>query len=171
MPSVSRLVITSPPSALVSAGASSCIMLRRNCLASSRVQGCSSASASASLPTDLFQQMRRRVRLLAFFSAIGFALGPLVFFGILLLAVLLGDELPPDFWGGSQFLWLHALAILLSAGLWWRARRASTSSSGLLNMGLLYQIVICLLIGIMTYWSEFRESGSLPRLTWIPAVM
>ena len=51
---------------------------------------------SASLPPDLLEQVRARVRMLALLVIIGFAIDPLLFFGGLVVARLAGTPIPPE---------------------------------------------------------------------------
>jgi len=126
------------------------------------------SSRFSALPPDLYEQVRRRVKLLALLSGLGFALQPLVILVIFAASTVLG-ELPRDFWDDVIFLPVQVGAVTLSATLWWRARNPNASAEGLLTLGLLYQVISCLIIGTLTYWSAYRQMEQLPRLTWIPA--
>ncbi len=123
------------------------------------------------LPPDLLEQVRGRLRLLAILSIIGFALGPAIMLLILVANVVLDGELPPDFHEGIQFVWFHLAAIALSAALWWRARNPGVPAASLLTLGQVYEVTLCLILGVVTYWSEWQENQELPRLTWIPAIV
>ena len=126
---------------------------------------------SASLPHDLLEQVRARVRMLALLVIIGFAIDPLLFFGSMLVARLSGSAVPPEYVRQVAFYVADIGVVAVSAGLWWVARSASVSSARLLVLGLAYEIVICFVIALRTLWEHWRVMGSLPNLTWVPAVV
>jgi hypothetical protein len=129
------------------------------------------APRPTALPPDLLDQVRGRVRLLALLTAAGFALGPVVFLGILAAATITGGDLPNDFWLGAAFFLWHLPGVAISAALWRRARDPNAPASELLREGLLYEVAICFIIGIMSFWREYEQHGRVPWLTWIPAIV
>src|SRR5688500_13886773 len=126
---------------------------------------------SASLPRDLLEQVRGRLRMLALLVIIGFAIDPLLYFGALLYSRLAGSAVPPEY--VRQFIfYLSDIGVVLGSGLlWWVARSSRVSSARLLTIGLVYEVVICFVIALRTYWEYHRVMGVLPNLTWVPAVV
>jgi serine/threonine-protein kinase len=129
-----------------------------------------SGGISAALPPDLLEQVRGRVRLLAILLCIAFALDPLVFVGTRISLVLAG-RVVPSISSGSGFALLSLAAAVASAGLWLVARQPRVSSGRLLNLTLAYEAVICLVIALSAFWQFYRDTGTLPNPTWVPAVV
>ena len=127
---------------------------------------------SSGLPQDLLEQVRGRVRLLALLMLFAFALDPLLFFGGWAVSTLNGTTLPSDFFRNAAFYWSDLSVVVASAVLWWLARgRRVLPSTQLLALGLLYEVAICFIIALTTYWPYYRDKGILPNLTWVPAVV
>ncbi len=126
---------------------------------------------SASLPPDLLEQVRARVRMLALLVIIGFAIDPLLFFGSMLVARLAGSPVPPEYARQVAFYLADVGVVAVSAALWRVARSASVSSARLLVLGLAYEVVVCFVIALRTYWEHYRVMGAMPNLTWVPAVV
>jgi serine/threonine-protein kinase len=122
------------------------------------------------MPQDLVEQVRGRVRLLALFIIIGTAIDPLFYFTNWVVAALSGRpqfEFHQRF--GFQMVYLATIAV--SMGLRWAARSPRVSTNRLLWLGLAYEVVICFMIALTTYWEEFAVSGTLPSLTWVAGVV
>jgi eukaryotic-like serine/threonine-protein kinase len=130
-----------------------------------------SAGMSSALPPDLLEQVRGRVRLLAALLLAGFAFDPLIFLLTWTVSRLTGTPLPPEISNDVPFLQADAVVAVASAVVWWVARREWVSPSRLLNVGLLYQVVICLELGITMPWQYYLNEGSIPPLTWAPTVI
>ena len=126
---------------------------------------------SAALPADLLEQVRERVRLLAVFLLIGFAVDPFFYFVSWAVARLSGDPIPPAFSLLLGFQLAQCAACAASAALWWVARNRRISASRLHTLGLAYEIVICFVLAITTFWNDYLQDGALPSLTWIPVVI
>jgi serine/threonine-protein kinase len=126
---------------------------------------------SASLPHDLLEQVRGRLRVLALLVIIGFAIDPLLFFGSMLVARLSDSAVPPEYARQTGFYLADIAVVAGSALLWWVARSPRVSSARLLTIGLAYEVVICFVIALRTYWEFHRVMGALPNLTWVPAVV
>jgi hypothetical protein len=131
----------------------------------------SSRGISSALPPDLLEQVRGRIRLLALFLLAAFAFDPVLFFSTWGLATLLHKPLGGDFFAGLPFQWVNLAAVAASAALWWVAGNRRVSSSRLHTIGLAYQIVICFVIAMVSFWQQYLHSGLLPNLTWVPAVV
>jgi len=126
---------------------------------------------SSGLPPDLLEQVRSRVRLLALLMLFAFALDPLLFFGGLAVSKLNGTTLPNEVARDAAFYWADLSVVAASAALWWLARSRRVSSTRLLALGLLYEVAICFVMAFRTYWEYYRDTGILPNLTWVPAVV
>ncbi len=126
---------------------------------------------SAALPADLLEQVRERVRLLAVFLLIGFAVDPTFYFGGMAVARLSGYPISPESYVFLGFQLAQCAACVASIALWWVARNRRISASRLHTLGLAYEIVICFVLAITTFWSDYLQTGALPGLTWIPVVI
>ena len=126
---------------------------------------------SAALPADLLEQVRERVRLLAVFLLIGFAVDPIFYFGSWAVVRLRGQPISPESYVLLGFQLAQVAACAASAALWWVARNRRISASRLHTIGLAYEVVICFVLAITTFWNDYVQSGALPSLTWIPVVI
>jgi eukaryotic-like serine/threonine-protein kinase len=131
----------------------------------------SSRGIAASLPPELLEQVRGRVRLLALFLLAAFAFDPVLFFGTWGLKTLLHKPPDPEFLQNLPFQWVNLSAAAASAALWWAASKNRVSSSRLHSIGLAYEIVICFVIAMISFWQQYLANGFLPNLTWVPAVV
>jgi eukaryotic-like serine/threonine-protein kinase len=126
---------------------------------------------SSALPADLLEQVRGRVRLLALLLLFGFAFDPVIFLLTWTAAKLTGTLLPPQVLQNIPFILADATVAVASAAVWWLARQESVSPSRLLTVGLVYQVVICLEIGISMPWQFHLNEGVVLPLTWAPTVI
>src|SRR5206468_7826568 len=79
---------------------------------------------------------------------------------------------PPDnFFETGAFQVINLAAVVASAGLWWVARSRQVSASRLHTLGLAYEIAICFIIAMITFWQYYIIHQMLPNLTWVPAVV
>jgi serine/threonine-protein kinase len=114
-------------------------------------------------------QVRRRVRLLALLMTVAFGLD-LVVYGANLTLVLLGDP-PPDDLAEPWAMLVNLGAVSASMGLLWVVRNERVSASRLHAVGLGYQIMICFSIAITSFSQYYVTTGTLPNLTWVPAMI
>jgi eukaryotic-like serine/threonine-protein kinase len=128
-----------------------------------------SGRVSGVLPPDLLDQVRGRVRLLALLLSVAFALDPLIYVVRLALVSLAGEGTPADLSEALPFALANAGGAVVSAGLWWAARRVSASR--LLTLGLGYEVAVCFVIALSANWQYALEFGRLPNMTWVPAVV
>jgi hypothetical protein len=74
--------------------------------------------------------------------------------------------------GAGQAAWLFRLvdlcAVAASAGLLLVARNRKVSAHRLHTLGLAYEILICFVIALVTYWQYYNDKKVLPNLTWVP---
>ena len=131
-------------------------------------QAAADRSSLSTLPKDLQEQVRGRVRLLALLLAAGFAVDPLLALVVWTLATLARH---PIVFSNPGFAVADATVALLSLGLWWVAGRDRVSASRLHTIGLVYQVVICFVITVTVYWQWYVEHETLPPLTWVPTVL
>jgi len=127
--------------------------------------------ATTSLPPDLLEQVRGRVRLLALLILCASAVDPLVYGGLWLYSVAGGGRLPDGFAGMAGFQMAGLGVIAISLGLWWAARSSRVSSSRLIDLGLAYEVLVCLFIAVTTNWQQYVDAGTLPNLTWAPVLV
>jgi len=126
---------------------------------------------SRTLPPDLLEQVRGRVRLIAALLTCAFALDPIVFLVSWAAYVASGTPLPTEFPDVAVFQWISAAGALASAALWWIARRGAWSPPRLHSAALAYEVAVCLVVSIIANWQHFVVAGRLPVLTWVPAVI
>jgi hypothetical protein len=126
---------------------------------------------SSALPPDLLEQVRGRVRLLALFLTIGFAIDPALYFADYGAAALIGVQLPSDFLKRLPFQWGNLGAMAASATVWGVTRHRSLTPSRLLTLGLVYEVIICFVIAFGTIWEYYLLMHHLPLMTWVHAVV
>jgi eukaryotic-like serine/threonine-protein kinase len=126
---------------------------------------------SPSLPPDLLEQMHGRLRLLLLLMLIAFAIDPAIFFTRMAVAALQGGPLPGEFARDAPFYWADVGVVAVSAALWWIARTRRLEARRLHAAGLVYEVMICFVIALRTIGEYQRDTGLLPNLTWVPAVV
>ncbi len=127
--------------------------------------------AVSTLPADLLEQVRDRLGLLALLMLLAFAIDPLLFFGGWAVRALNGDATPGDVLRDASFYWSDLGVVAASIAIWWIARVRRIPTARLYLLGLLYEVTICFVIALRTYWEYYRDVGILPNLTWAPAVI
>jgi len=125
----------------------------------------------SSLPLDLLDQIRSRVRLLALFLMIGFAIDPVLYFVDFLIARLIKAPLPETFHKMLGFQLTNLGAMAASTMVWALTRRRKMSPATLLTLGLIYEVLICFVIAYGTIWEHFVVKGILPYMTWVWVVV
>jgi serine/threonine-protein kinase len=125
---------------------------------------------ASSFPSDVLEQVRGRVQLLALLILVAFALDLAIYLANW-IAILAGHPAPADFFGTGAFQIVNAAAVVASAGLWWAARSPRVSASRLQTLGLVYEIAICFVIATITFWQYYAANGLLPNLTWVPVIV
>jgi eukaryotic-like serine/threonine-protein kinase len=123
---------------------------------------------SSSLPPDLLEQIRGRVRLLALLLLVAFSFDPLLYLGIWLYLTVAGY---PVIMGKVGFRLLDVGAMVASGTLWWAARRRVVSPERLHTLGLLYQVGISFVIALTSFWQTYIDKHIVPSLTWVPVVV
>jgi hypothetical protein len=126
---------------------------------------------SSSLPADLLEQVRGRVRLLSVLLLIGFAFDPVLYLLAWAVATLARVPLTAGAFARTGFMALSIGAVLASALLWWVAGNRRVSASRLHTLGLAYEVAICFVMAVVTFWEYYLDKGTLPNLTWVPAVV
>ena len=123
---------------------------------------------SSSLPPDMLEQVRGRIGLLALFMMIAFSFDPLLYFAAWVAGKLAGF---PVHFGNIGFRLVDLGAVAASGALLWATRNRSISPTRLHTLGLLYEITICFIIALVTFWAYYREYRIIPNLTWVPAIV
>jgi eukaryotic-like serine/threonine-protein kinase len=126
---------------------------------------------SSGLPPDLLEQVRGRVRLLAAFVFVGSALDPVLTLLSWGVGAIVGEAPPAGFLAAIPFRLVDLATAAASAGLWWVARGRRVSPARLYNLGLTYEIALCFIIAITTYWQFYLTKGVVASLTWVPVVV
>ena len=121
----------------------------------------SSTSASTSLPGDLLQQAAHRLGLICAVIA-----------GLWIAELLLGHLVTPiptqypDVKIFRLFEVIGASSLAVSLGLFWYARRSHRNPQFLLNLGLVYEVLIALSVGILD-WAYNMPVG----LSWMSIII
>ncbi len=123
---------------------------------------------SSSLPPDLMEQVRGRVRPLALLLLVAFSFDPLVYFSMWAIATVAGY---PVILGPVGFRLLDLGMVAASGALWWVARSRAVSADRLHALGLFYQVAICFTLALPTFWQSYLQEGIIPSLTWVPVVV
>lgn len=126
---------------------------------------------SSSFPSDLFEQARGRVRLLAGFFVCAFMFDVLMFLGPRAFFKLTGRALPDELATLPVSQWVNVGTIVVSAALWWAAKSPRISASRLHTITLIYEVAICVVIATFSYWLYYIDTGLIPILTWVPAIV
>jgi len=111
------------------------------------------------------------VRLLAVLILAASAVDPVMYAARWAWSAGTGAPLPADFIESSPFQLVSLAIVALSAGLWFTARSTRVSSGRLIAVGLAYEFLICADISVRSNWLHFASNGTLPNLTWVPAVV
>jgi eukaryotic-like serine/threonine-protein kinase len=123
---------------------------------------------SASLTPDLLEQVRGRVGLLALLIMAAFSFDPLLY----LLASIIGKVMGiPVHFGNVGFRLVDLTAVVASAALWWASRNRSISPNLLHTIGLIYEVTICGIVALVTFWTYYLQYNIIPNLTWVPAII
>ena len=126
---------------------------------------------SSSLPPDLLEQVRGRVRLLSMLILIAFAFDPVLYVLAWSVATVAGVPLTAGSFARTGFMALSAGAAGASALLWWAAGNRRVSETRLHTLGLVYEVAICFVMAVATFWQFYLDNRTLPNLTWVPAVV
>jgi eukaryotic-like serine/threonine-protein kinase len=108
------------------------------------------------------------VGVLALILLIAFSFEPFLYVSAWVLGKLFGF---PVIFGNLGFLAVSTGAAAASLGLLLVARNRKVSASRLHTLGLAYEIAICFIIALTTYWPYYNDKGIIPNLTWVPAVV
>lgn len=123
------------------------------------------------LPPDLLEQVRGRLRLLVALLALAFAFDPLLYLVNWLVILVSSEPPPPELLGRADFQLINLGAVVASAFLWWVARNERISPARLHSVGLAYEVVICFVIAMTTQLEYYRSVGILPNMNWVPGVV
>jgi eukaryotic-like serine/threonine-protein kinase len=123
------------------------------------------------LPSDLLEQVRGRVRLLALVLLIGFAVDPVFYFIGWIVRRFITHDVPRDFSDNLGFILADLLVAVASGLMWWVARQGYVSPARLHTIGLTYQILICFQIAYTSQWLWFTKTGTIAPLTWVVTVI
>jgi serine/threonine-protein kinase len=126
---------------------------------------------SSGLSGDLHDQVRARLRLLALLILIAFAIDPAFFFGGWAIAALRGGPVASDITRDAPFYLADVCVVIASGSLWLFARNRRASANRLHSLGLAYEVAVCFVLALRTFWEYYRDTGILPNLTWVPAVV
>jgi len=123
--------------------------------------------ASSGFPADLFEQARGRLRLLAGFFFCAFLFDVLVFVGVMAVT----RSLPREAFRTIPIQGVFLGAAAMSAAVWWAAKSPRISASRIHAVGLVYEVVVCAIAATATYLQYYHDTGLVPLLTWVPAIV
>lgn len=127
---------------------------------------------SSTLPPDLVDQARGRVRLLAVLIGIAFGLDGVLFGITWVVSRFVGTPITVEMWGVRPVVFaINFGAIVASAAVFFFARRAPVSVGRLRAVLLAYQTLICVTVAFTSNWQYYLEHAQLPNLTWVPALI
>jgi serine/threonine-protein kinase len=122
----------------------------------------STRSTWAGISSELLEQARGRVKAVALLMLIVTGLGTI--FDLSYAGLVIGNIDP---------VWIAAsvLGLGFSVAIFFVARGSKASHLTVLKLGLLYEITLCLILAVITPWMEWAETGSIPFVTWVPAII
>ncbi len=126
---------------------------------------------SSGFPTDLFEQARGRLRLLTAFFVVAFGFDLLIFVAGAIYTILTRHTLPEGAAHTAAFQWANLGAVLMSVTVWWAVGNQRISAARLHTLGLVYEVAVCFICAFLAFWQSFVDTGTLPSLTWVPAIV
>ena len=137
-----------------------------------QASGVPTHGSSSSLPADLLDQARGRVRLLALLIGIAFGLDLALFCIVWVVSRLLGTPVTLEMWGVRPVEFaISGGAMLASLAVYLFGGRPAVSVGKLRTVLLAYQTLVCFIVSFTTHWQYYNETGHLPNLTWVPAII
>ena len=120
------------------------------------------------LPPDLLQKVRSRVKLVAILLMIGFVVDSAIKLIVWVTSQMTGGAGPR-----IEILPLatNLVAISISLAVWAIARSPRVSQTRLLDVGLTFEVLICLVVSFDTHEYFLTQAGELPHLTWVIAII
>ena len=120
------------------------------------------------LPPDLLQKVGSRVKLVAILLMIGFVVDPAIQLVVWVTSQMTGGAGPR-----VEILPLatNLVAISISLVVWAIARSPRVSQTRLLDVGLTFEVLICLVVSFDTHEYFLTQAGELPHLTWVIAII
>ena len=114
--------------------------------------------AWAGLTPDLLEKARSRVKTLAWLMLVLMGLGAVV--DSLYAARVIGAVDP---------IWLAAglASLVLSGGIILVASSERVAHVAVLRLGLVYEVMLCLMLAVITPWMTYAEIGDVPYVTWV----
>lgn len=88
-----------------------------------------------------------------------------------MIAKVNGGPLHADFYTHIPFYLCDLGVVATSFGLWLMTRSARIPAARLHTVGLVYEVALCFVLALRTYWEYYHDTGILPNLTWVPAVV
>ena len=123
---------------------------------------------SSALPTDLFDEARGRLRLLATIFAASFGFDFVIFLGSTIWSKTTGQPSPVSI---AAIPWINLATLILSIGIRWAAGSRRVPVGRLYSFALAYEVFICFVSALITYWQSYHDTKLLPNLTWAPAIV
>ncbi|HEU4928270.1 MAG TPA: hypothetical protein VFU38_00450, partial [Candidatus Krumholzibacteria bacterium] len=108
---------------------------------------------------------------MAGFFACAYLFDLLVFLGTLAFDKLTHRAVPAEVARLSGFAWVNFATAVMSAGLWWAAKSPRISASRLHTITLIFEVAICFVSATLSYWLYYIDTGLIPNLTWVPAIV
>jgi eukaryotic-like serine/threonine-protein kinase len=122
-------------------------------------------------PADLFEQARGRLRLLTGFFIVAFGFDLSIFLGTLIYHAATHTAPEASVARLYPFQVMNFGATVASVALWWAAGSHRVSAPRLHAAGLVFEVVVCFISALLSHWQGFLDTGRVPTLTWVPAII
>jgi hypothetical protein len=63
------------------------------------------------------------------------------------------------------------LGATLSAIVWWASKNPRISATRIHTAGLVYEVMLCAIASTSSYYTYYHDTGLIPNLTWVPAIV
>lgn len=122
---------------------------------------------SRPLPYDLLKAASSRLRIMALLGAVLWTLGTAA--GHVALHVM---DHSVSAWGWNPVDTIATLSVLMSLALYFYIGRAEQDPAFILNLGLVFQVLTGLALGLVMHWFPFpRNAPITPMISWVGAVV
>lgn len=120
---------------------------------------------------DMLEAARSRIRLLTLLLLFAFVFDPVLHAGLWLATFFFDKPLSYDLSDLLGLDFLSLCAAFASLGLWWMAGNPRISSSALVTTSLVYEIIICFVVTLLSFLRFYIDTGILPHITWVIGII
>ena len=112
------------------------------------------------LPPTLLKQARERLGRLAILFSVLWSIS----FVLVVILVPLDGRIPRESF--LAFAAFFGISVLITLGLYLATRAKRLSDGQVLNLGLVYEVILCFMISYVSIWRVYVDTGWLPSATW-----